>query len=103
MQRESTPTAKRKRADSEGTQATRSENFWFDDGTVVLQVEGTQFRVHRSILARYSPVFNDLFQDPQPERDKSEWVDGCPTVCMSGDTKDDWDHVLSFIYKPRSL
>ena len=104
MQRESTPTAKRKRADSEGRPPTRSEKFWFDDGSVVLQVESIQFRVHRSILASHSTVFefDDLFQVPQPESDKSDWVDGCPVVCMFGDTTD-WEHILSFIYRPDSL
>ncbi|KJA19709.1 hypothetical protein HYPSUDRAFT_69051 [Hypholoma sublateritium FD-334 SS-4] len=106
MEHESTPPAKRKRGDTASEPATvprRSEKFWFDDGSVVLQVESTRFRVHRSILANYSPVFDDLFKVPQPEGDKSDWVDGCPTVCMSGDTTDDWDSVLSFIYKPSSL
>lgn len=106
MERESSPSTKRKRDDSEKEPATvprRSERFWFDDGSIVLQVESTQFRVHRSILASYSPVFHDLFKVPQPEGDKSGWVDGCPTICTSGDTTEDWDSVLSFIYKPSSL
>ena len=103
MQRESTPTAKRKREDSESEPATRSENFWFDDGSIILEVESTQFRIHRSILARYSTVFDDLFQVPQPESDKSDWVDGCPIVGMSGDTTKDWEHILSFIYNPSAL
>ena len=104
MQRESSPSTKRKREDSEPpTVPLRSEKFWFDDGSIVLQVQSTQFRVHRSILASYSPVFDDLFKVPQPEDDKSDWVEGCPIVCVSGDTTEDWDHVLSFIYKPSTL
>ena len=103
MQRESTPPAKRKREDPENEAATRSAKFWFDDGSVVLQVENTQFRVHRSILASHSTVFEDLFQVPQPESDKSDWVDGCPIVSMSGDTTKDWEHILSFIYNPSAL
>ncbi len=105
MQSESPP-AKRKRGDSDSEPAVavhRSEIFWFDDGSVVLQVENTQFRVHRSILASHSTVFKDLFQVPQPESDKSDWVDGCPIVCMSGDTAEDWVHILTVMYKPSSL
>ncbi|KJA19711.1 hypothetical protein HYPSUDRAFT_44000 [Hypholoma sublateritium FD-334 SS-4] len=105
-ERESSPSTNRKRDALENesmTVARRSEKFWFDDGSVVLQVESVQYRVHRSILASYSPVFNDLFRVPQPEGDRSGWVDGCPTVCMAGDTTRDWESVLGFIYKPSSL
>ena len=106
MQRESSPTAKQRRGDSDSDPtlvARRSERFWFNDGSIILQVENTQSRVHRSLLASYSTVFDDLFQVPQPESDKSDWIDGCTIVCMSGDTAEDWEHVLSFVYKPRSL
>ncbi|KJA19710.1 hypothetical protein HYPSUDRAFT_189651, partial [Hypholoma sublateritium FD-334 SS-4] len=96
--------AKRQREDLGSEPVARhSEKFWFDDGSVVLQVESTQFRVHRSILAKYSSVFDDLFKVPQPEGDESGWVDGCPTVYMYGDTTEDWDSVLSFIYTPSLL
>lgn len=80
-----------------------SEDIWFEDGNVVLQVDRTQFRVHRSILSRHSSVFADMFALPQPN-DTSDWVEGCPVVIMSGDEAEDWEMVLStFIYRVTTM
>ena len=47
-----------------------SEEFWFDDGDMVLSVteDGveTYFRIHRAILTIPSPVFRDMLSMPQP-------------------------------------
>ncbi|CCM06578.1 uncharacterized protein FIBRA_08856 [Fibroporia radiculosa] len=43
------------------------KEFWFEDGNIVLGVETTAFRVHRSLLSRSSDVFRDMFDIPQPE------------------------------------
>ncbi|KAJ6603346.1 hypothetical protein DFH09DRAFT_1124218 [Mycena vulgaris] len=40
----------------------RSSEFWFKDGTVVLQIENT---LYRSLLSSRSTVFHDI---PQPPR-----------------------------------
>ncbi|KAI0668011.1 hypothetical protein C8Q78DRAFT_980914 [Trametes maxima] len=44
----------------------QDEDFWFDDGSIVIVAEDTGFRVHRSLLARVSSVFEDTFSIPQP-------------------------------------
>lgn len=36
---------------------------------IVLRAENTLFRVHKSLLARHSGFFHDLFTLPQPETD----------------------------------
>ncbi|KAJ7862003.1 hypothetical protein B0H14DRAFT_2349692 [Mycena olivaceomarginata] len=36
-------------------------NIWYSDGSVVLQAESTQFRVHASILFASLTVFKDMF------------------------------------------
>lgn len=41
--------------------------MWLDDGNIILHVENTQFRVHRSVLAMNSMVFQDMFGIPQPQ------------------------------------
>ncbi|EPQ53822.1 hypothetical protein GLOTRDRAFT_45447, partial [Gloeophyllum trabeum ATCC 11539] len=51
--------------------------LWFDDGTVVLNAEGTLFRVYRGVLSRESSVFRDMFSIPQSGVDE---IDGCPLV-----------------------
>jgi hypothetical protein len=77
--------------------AARSEEFWFHDGSIVLQVQSTLFRVHQSFLATHSEIFSDLFTVPQP--DLSEAVDGCPIVRLS-DSSDDFIHFLRALYDP---
>ena len=39
----------------------RDEDFWFEDGTVVLVAEGVEFRVYEGLLADHSPVLRDMF------------------------------------------
>ncbi|KAJ7134778.1 hypothetical protein C8R44DRAFT_829166 [Mycena epipterygia] len=63
---------------------------WFDDGNIVLvtaSVESpvarpTAFRVHRSVMARHSEVFESMFLVPQPLTDDVETMDGCQVIPM---------------------
>jgi len=73
----------------------RHPDFWFSDGSVVLIVENTGFRIHQSVLARKSIVFNDLFGIPQPLN--PEMIDGCPFVHLS-DSADDIVEILKILY-----
>ncbi|KAF8142000.1 hypothetical protein EV363DRAFT_41413 [Boletus edulis] len=65
----------------------RHPDLWFSDGSIVLQAENTLFRVHKSLLARHSGFFHDLFTLPQPEVDtkllsvqSSGDIEGCPVL-----------------------
>ncbi|KAF7967544.1 hypothetical protein HWV62_33964 [Athelia sp. TMB] len=59
---------------------TRSD-VWLEDGNIVLQAEGTQFKVYRGILALNSPIFDDMFSMPQPVAGpETQTVEGCPVV-----------------------
>ncbi|KAJ7842915.1 hypothetical protein B0H13DRAFT_2676471 [Mycena leptocephala] len=58
----------------------RSEDLWFDDGTVVLKAQTTLFRVYRGILAAQSPIFRDTFAIPQPVA--QEMYDGLPIILL---------------------
>ncbi|KAJ7644014.1 hypothetical protein FB45DRAFT_285815 [Roridomyces roridus] len=62
---------------------------WMEDGNVVLiTVESpTAFRVHRSVMARHSEVFDSMFLLPQTGTDAASTMDGCPIVPM-------WDSPL---------
>lgn len=64
---------------------------WFEDGNIVLLVEDDNqtplraFKVHRSVLARHSEVFETMLDIPQPTPGMStmiEHIDGCPVVRM---------------------
>jgi len=83
--------------DAEPTPAVTRSEYWLDDGNIVLQAENVQFRVHRSVLARQSGVFKDMFGMPQPLQSEEPTVDGCPVVCLS-DAADDVEAVLAIFY-----
>ncbi|KAG5633127.1 hypothetical protein H0H81_010682, partial [Sphagnurus paluster] len=100
---------------------TRSRDFWMHDGSIVLAVENTLFRVHQTILAHHSEIFSDLFSLPQAEegeersqgdsdRDEAgsgelnghgqeERLEGCRVVVLH-DLAADFDNLLRAIYHP---
>jgi len=78
------------------TELTRSPDYWFDDGSIILEAESTQFRVHRTMLARHSSVFRDMFEIPQPAHGEPV-VEGCLVVHLS-DSAEDIKHMLCSLY-----
>ena len=76
----------------------RSEKLWLEDGSVVLQAENVQFKVHRSILTKHSQIFADLFKMPHPPTEPT--VEGCPVVLLQ-DSAEDVKHVLLILYGDR--
>ncbi|KAJ7502960.1 hypothetical protein B0H11DRAFT_612659 [Mycena galericulata] len=93
----STPPAKRRR--TEDASITRSD-IWYADGSVVLQSQNTQFRVHWSILGQQSSFFRDMHGLPQPPDQPS--VDGCPVVELQDDAAD-IEHLMTSLYSPTFL
>ncbi|KAJ7188670.1 hypothetical protein C8R46DRAFT_1341366 [Mycena filopes] len=91
----SQPPTKRQRTDSDASMM-RSE-VWYKDGSVVLQTENTQFRVHFSVLALNSPFFRDLQDLPQPLEQPT--VEGCPVIELQ-DACIDVKHLLNALYDP---
>ncbi|PIL26476.1 hypothetical protein GSI_12234 [Ganoderma sinense ZZ0214-1] len=59
----------------------RSEEFWLEDGSIILVAQQTGFRVYRALLARQSTVFSNMFSSSTPNAE--EMVEGCPVVYMS--------------------
>ncbi|KAJ6589870.1 hypothetical protein DFH09DRAFT_1026995 [Mycena vulgaris] len=92
----SSPPAKRQRAEDAPITVTRSE-IWHNDGSVVLQAENTQFRVHWSVLSLHSPFFRDMQGLPQPPDQPS--IDGCPVIELP-DGVQDVEHLLKALYNP---
>ncbi|KAJ7366520.1 hypothetical protein DFH08DRAFT_929375 [Mycena albidolilacea] len=97
------PPAKRRRtddADAPEMPLVRSTEYWFDDGNIILQVESTQFRLTKSMLSMHSTVFRDMFMMPLPADEPT--VENCPVVVLSGDSPQDWIHLLGAMY-PKCL
>ncbi|CAA7266005.1 unnamed protein product [Cyclocybe aegerita] len=80
-----------------GSSVKRHEVLWLEDGNVILQAEDVQFRVHRSMLVRHSPIFRDMFSIPQPQNPQDSDPDGCPVIVLS-DSADDVGQVLAIFY-----
>ncbi|KAH9474954.1 hypothetical protein JR316_0012053 [Psilocybe cubensis] len=78
-------------------QPSRHPEFWLYDGSIVLSVQNTLFRVHQTILANHSEVFSDLFTVPQPEGE--ETMDGCHLVHLQDSAKD-FEDLLRAVYIP---
>lgn len=79
----------------------RDPNFYIPDGNIVLgvvQAEGaTYFRVHKSTLAKYSPVFREMFSVPLPSH--PETYDNVHLVWLH-DPLDALRSFLGFLYDP---
>ncbi|KAJ3501835.1 hypothetical protein NLJ89_g9162 [Agrocybe chaxingu] len=74
----------------------RSEKFWIEDGNAILNIEDTQFRVHRSMLSRHAAIFKDIFSAPQPEVPQDPVVEGCPVITLTDRMAE--EEILSIFY-----
>ncbi|KAK6991755.1 BTB domain-containing protein [Favolaschia claudopus] len=65
----------------------RVDGLWFPDASLILRAENSLFRVHGSILAARSSVFQDMISFPQPPRSEGgqhdiDTVDGHAVVVL---------------------
>ena len=81
-----------------GEARVRDEEFWFQDGNVVLVARNIEFRVYKGILANHSPVFKDMFSLPQPHD-----VSSAPTPVVDlADSPSALRHLLRFFFPKTS-
>ncbi|KAI0640938.1 hypothetical protein C8Q79DRAFT_424060 [Trametes meyenii] len=73
----------------------RDSEYWFDDGSIVIVARDTAYKVHKSILARHSRVFSDLFSAPQTTAD--DYVECTPAVHVQ-DAPSDFSNLLKALY-----
>lgn len=103
----------RKRAridgEQEGAQDThdgspvRDEEFWFEDGTIVLVAGDIEFKVYARPLVRHSLVFKDMLSLPQPEAtDASNALAPPPAVHLS-DSPGDLRYVFEVLMPVQEL
>ncbi|XP_006453777.1 hypothetical protein AGABI2DRAFT_60514 [Agaricus bisporus var. bisporus H97] len=79
--------------------ASQHPDFWFHDGSIVLCADKMLFRVHQTVLAKHSEVFEDLFSLSPPAAEEDDIVDGCRVVLLH-DSKEDFIDLLNAIYNP---
>lgn len=90
---------KRARIDLEDpTDVTRHPDLWFKDGSIVLKVQKTLFKVHQSLLSSHSTIFADMLGVPQPPDQNT--IEGCPLVEVPDDAAD-FAYLLKAIYDPK--
>ncbi|KLO07207.1 hypothetical protein SCHPADRAFT_909695 [Schizopora paradoxa] len=73
------------------------EDFWFEDGSIVLATDIHLYRVHKGMLSRFSKVLNDLFELPPGDADEDRW-EGVPIVRMAGDSDEEVVMLLKALY-----
>ncbi len=86
------------------------DKLWYNDGSIVLATDVHLYRVHKSILAKQSTVFRDMFHGSGNSGDESmegssacvdscsEQWDGLPLVKLVGDEDEDVCHFLMALY-----
>ena len=79
-------------------QLRRDQDFWLEDGSVVLVAKRTAFKVYAGLLSVHSPVFSNMFSSVTHV---DETYDGCPVVRVS-DSPEDLQWVLSHVI-PKTL
>ncbi|TFY83100.1 hypothetical protein EWM64_g904 [Hericium alpestre] len=70
---------------------------WYEDGSVILQAETTQFCVHKSVLSEHSSVLKAMLSSP--EKYDQATMGSCPVVKLDDDAGD-MEDMLQTIYRP---
>lgn len=72
---------------------TRHPQFWHADGSVILQVSQTLFRLHASQLKKQSTFFADLLKEDGNSQPAAA-VDGCPLHRIANVSVQDMERLL---------
>ncbi|RDX44226.1 hypothetical protein OH76DRAFT_1111592 [Lentinus brumalis] len=73
-------------------------DYYFEDGNLVILVENTLFKVFRSTFIRHSAVFRDLFNLPRPIGGATEGSDDDHPLQFSGTSAVDFERLLWILY-----
>ncbi len=75
------------------TRQKRDDEFWFDDGTIILVAQAVEFRVYKGVLVDRIPIFQEMLSLPQPAVSDGDEVALCPTIHLA-DSARDWRNVF---------
>lgn len=80
----------------------KCNQLWFEDGSIILQAETTQFRVYRAVLQAQSRLLHSEFSLENVNLRSGEEVEGCPLVHLS-ESSVDVEHFLKVLHDTRSV
>ncbi|KAI0705969.1 hypothetical protein C8T65DRAFT_652336 [Cerioporus squamosus] len=63
----------------------RDRDLWFDDGTIIIVAQNTEFRVYREYLSERSEVFRDMFSFGHPTIQHFNARNAWPDFRLTGD------------------
>ncbi|KAI1792557.1 hypothetical protein LXA43DRAFT_1093523 [Ganoderma leucocontextum] len=70
------------------------EEFWLEDGNIVLIARNTAFRIYRGLLAAQSSIFADMFTAALSSK-AGETYEGCPAAVVHlSESPEDLRHIL---------
>ena len=69
--------------------------LYFEDGNTILSCSSTLFCVHRTILAKHSPVMKEMLEKPDVEK---RTLRGCRHFIMQ-ESAEDMEALLNVIYE----
>lgn len=76
----------------------KDDKYWLEDGNIVIIAsDSVAFRVYKGLLARASPVFQDMFATTHP--DEGQTVDCAPVVRVSEQSQE-LSYFLSTLLDP---
>ena len=71
----------------------KRSHIWFDDGSIIIQAQDTQFCVHKSVVLKHFPTLNDFVPSPGPPS-----ANGCSVIWHLSDSAEDWENLLTVFY-----
>ena len=78
----------------------RHEILYFPDGNVIINVDGTHFRLFRSRLERQCKHLQSLFKHNGQSPDVQESLEGYPVYTLSNLALSDFEMLLKFLEFP---
>ena len=74
------------------------KELWFEDGSIILASDVHLYRVHKSMLVKYSPVLRRMLVDSPSKETYSGTYSGVPIVKMTDDKDDAVFALLKALY-----
>jgi len=75
--------------------------YWFEDGSLVLDVQVTRFKVHQTLLSRHSKFFSAVLKLRGHDSHSNSMLNGCHHVILEREQQiraDDVEALLQHLY-----